>query len=484
MYRVIFTSILFLLCCKVFSQELISDVIEKRIIINASNNQEDSLKYFYNYAKLHNVVSNKMNTFLGDFYLQREKYRVALKYYEASYKRDSYNINTHYGLYICYGYLGMADQQNLLADKFTIAQCEFYQHKKSKLESVSFYSGTLLSNNFQKNKNIDLAGSNKYFGSIDRNGSLQYLYASAQYRVTNRFTVLASINSNKINSNQQFQYEYFTGNSIHYKRNRPVDLPVSEPQPPDSVVNETRFKDTTISYKFSQPIFYTQLSYLLTSSLKFKFTYGVTKTSFNVLDDTPYYFHSNDLRKIKITDIEATAGLIATYRKPHYEITCRFFAMPFSKFNLVPFVMPSDSDRTQFDLSATYYPFQKYSFSVRAQASYLNTQNSNSKFVFGYELNAMITKKLWLNALFQHNNFKNFIDLEGAVVYNIDDLIKNKMAIKVLYYVGKHLEISAQYGILQRSSTYTMVTKENAFPIKTKFKYNNQLINAGVKWIF
>jgi len=146
--------------------------------------------------------------------------------------------------------------------------------------------------------------------------------------------------------------------------------------------------------------------------------------------------------------------------------------------------MPSDSDRTQFDLSATYYPFQKYSFSVRAQASYLNTQNSNSKFVFGYELNAMITKKLWLNALFQHNNFKNFIDLEGAVVYNIDDLIKNKMAIKVLYYVGKHLEISAQYGILQRSSTYTMVTKENAFPIKTKFKYNNQLINAGVKWIF
>jgi tetratricopeptide (TPR) repeat protein len=194
MYRVIFTSILFLLCCKVFSQELTSDVIEKRIIINASNNQEDSLKYFYNYAKLHNVVSNKMNTFLGDFYLQRKKYSKALKYYEASYKRDSYNINTHYGLYICYGYLGMADQQNLLADKFTIAQCEFYEHKKSKLESVSFYSGTLISNNFQKNKNIDLAGSNKYFGSIDRNGSLQYLYASAQYRVTNRFTVLASIN--------------------------------------------------------------------------------------------------------------------------------------------------------------------------------------------------------------------------------------------------------------------------------------------------
>jgi hypothetical protein len=269
------------------------------------------------------------------------------------------------------------------------------------------------------------------------------------------------------------------------RRKKPADAPINAQEPTDSVlVPETKFKDTTISYKVSQPIIHTQLAYIVSKTLKVKFTYSVTHTSFTQHDATPLYFHDNKLRTTVTNNIESTIGLIANYRKPHYEVAVRFFAMPFSKLNLVPFVMQSDSDRTQFDLSATYFPFQKNTFSVRAQASYLNTQNSYSKFVFGYELNSMITKKLWLNLIVQHNNLKNFIDLEGAVVYNIYDVIKNKYALKLLYYAGKHIEVSLQYGLLQRNSKYTTIAAAGNFPTQTKFNYNNQLINGGLKWIF
>jgi hypothetical protein len=233
-----------------------------------------------------------------------------------------------------------------------------------------------------------------------------------------------------------------------------------------------------------QPIAYIQLAYVLSKDIKVKFAYAVTNTAYSLLNPTPMEVHSNQFRNEQTTKFECTVGLMLQYRKPHYQVDVRGFVMPFSPLNFAPLLMRSDSDRTQLDAALTYFPLQKNTLSIKVQGSWSNTQNSYAKLIYSYEINAQIIKKLWVNLQYQHNNLKNFIDMEGAVVYNIDDVIHSKLAARFIYYLNKHIELSIQYGFMNRTGNYKYIVRAGSPQYQNEYRYNNQILNGGLKWNF
>lgn len=441
-----------------------SDIIEAKLIYFTSIAEEDSVNYYSELAEKKNLFTNQGYISVGDFHLFKKHYATALKYYDKALANNHYNPLLHYYMNVCYGYLGMYDQKHFLSKYYNEKQVEYYQYKKNKLEYLSYFGGTLASNNLSKNAAIDITNGSNFFGKIDRTGSLYFNYLSAQYRFKSRFTLIGSINYNTIIGNQQFNYEYFTGT------------------PPQRV--DTAYKIKLSDYKVIQPIGYLQLAYISHKNLKLKLSYGVTNTRYTLLSASPLEAHRDTFKTERTNHFECTVGLMLQYRKPHYQIDVRGFVMPFSKLALLPIPTLSDSDRTQADVSFTYFPLSTNIVSVKAQASVCNTQNTFAKLVYTYEVNAQVYKKLWVNVQYQHNNLKNFIDLEGAVVYNIDDVIKSKIAARFTYYVNQHWELALQYGFMNRTGTYESLQSPGKLLQTTEYKYSNQIINGGVKWNF
>jgi len=451
-----------------FAQNLSSIDLEKKVVYYERLNNEDSLIYYYQMAKSKNLISTKLPVMVGDFYFNKKQYAKAITYYEYALNNDWFNTNLHYKAYVCYGNLGMTDQQRNLTNYFLKSELESYKIKKSGLENISFFSGMLISNIYKKTNKLDLNGSGNTYGSIDRTGNLNFMYASVQYKMNSRFSLMASFNQNNISGNQQFQYKGDSIGKIEPPNQKPITI-YSQ-------------KDVSFKYSVSQPILFTQVSYILNTIFKFKLSYALTKTNYTLIQSDPKNIIENKFISNTSNNTESTLGFITEYRKPSYNIAARFFVMPFSNKNYIPLIMKSDSDRTQFDLAFTYYPFQTYKLSIKAQASLLNTQNSYQKYVFNYDVNWNAYKNVWFNLSFIHNNLKNYIDMEGAVVYNIDDIIKNKLALKLIYYNGKNLEFSLQVGMLNRTGKYSYIQREGTPILYNKTSYKNLLINGGIKW--
>ena len=458
-----------MLCILLYSEVLVaqkisSDIIEAKLIYFSNVGDADSVFHYTNIATKDELFTNEALLAVGGFYLKQQQYAKALNYFEKSLQNNHYNPLLHYYLNICYSNLGMYDQQHFISKYYNEKQIEYYQYKKNKLENISFYSGGLISNNLSKNANMDITNGNRFYSRVDRTGSLYFNYLSLQYRFKSRFTLIGSLNYNLINGNQQFNYEYF----LH--------------TPPHK--GDTAYSILHKNFKVMQPITYIQLAYVLSKDIKVKFAYAVTNTAYSLLNPTPMEVHNNQFRNEQTTKLECTVGLMLQYRKPHYQVDVRGFVMPFSPLNFAPLLMRSDSDRTQLDAAFTYFPLQKNTLSIKVQGSWSNTQNSYAKLIYSYEINAQIIKKLWVNLQYQHNNLKNFIDMEGAVVYNIDDVIHSKLAARFIYYLNKHIELSIQYGFMNRTGNYKYIVRAGSPQYQNEYRYNNQILNGGLKWNF
>lgn len=456
MFRIVLFGFLIFETFFVSAQTISSETIETNVQYFYSINNIDSMKFYYILAEKHNITSNKLNTFVGEYYFQKKMFAEAIPYFESVNSNDSYNIQNQYYLFVCYGELGMTDHQSILASKFTQAQSSYYKVSKQKIENISIGTGVLLSNNESRNILSQLTSNKNYYSYSNRIGNLSFNYLSFRYKASHRVNFSGYFNSNAISVAQQFQYTA-SGNKTN---------------------------DTVINHQVKQPNGFFQLSYLLTKNSKLKVSYGLTKTSGAFINPYSAYILNNQFTNINFSNLECLVGVIAEYRKPHFALASRFFVMPFSNRNFFPVLMQSDSDRTQLDIEGTIIPFQRNNFSFRGQVSLLNTQNTPTKLVYAFEVNSKLTKKLWLNTSFSMNNLKNFIDAEGAVIYNTNDIIKNRFALKLLYYWGKHLELNTQFGWLNRKGQFTFLSTESSNWTIKEITYSNKLITGGIKWNF
>jgi len=477
MYRiaVILTFALLFFTNNLVAQTKLSSLdYESKIYNFAGVNNEDSMLYYYKMAKKNKVLINTMQRVLGNYYFYKNDFSKALSYYEEAFKFDKYNTTLHYNMTVCNGYLGLTDRENFIAERFNEKQKEYYGIKKHGFINAEIYCGYFANNNLKKNANLNLSGNDSVFGKIVRTGALKFLYAATAFKINSRFNVYASINYNGIGGNTEYQFK----------------TPEPPPNKDTTKKPHPKFDNKKFDYNVKQNIFCTKFDYQINFNLKAKVAYTLLNTYYTLKEFEKKKFtddKKNDRDTIMFRDsatniYEALIGLMLNYRKPHYSIDVRAFYLPFSTKNFL--ALPKDSNRMQADISIAYFPFQQYKGYVRFQASVLNTEKTNPHLVFTYDASYKIYRNLWANVTYQHNNLKNFIDAEGAIIYNTDDIVKNKFTIKFLYYFGKHIEASVQLGIMNRKGTYQTFDNERQVLKINYITYRNNIFIGGLKWIF
>ncbi|HOF46459.1 MAG TPA: tetratricopeptide repeat protein [Bacteroidales bacterium] len=132
-------------------------------------------------------------------------------------------------------------------------------------------------------------------------------------------------------------------------------------------------------------------------------------------------------------------------------------------------------------IQLTYFPLGNLNFYGSTSATLIldNNKNRPRNAVFSQKIGVRLFGKMWLDGMISVGNHLNYITERSFVVYDTYDPIKFISSLSLSYYFKK-ITLSATYSWTQREGW----ALTNYYTELLMYKYNNHLINLGLKWNF
>jgi len=226
--------------------------------------------------------------------------------------------------------------------------------------------------------------------------------------------------------------------------------------------------DTLIKYKSFQNEYYGSLSLLLKRNLKVVGSYHYidvrSKNIFVTYDNFMYKTTNEDVR---IDNNVISLSLEKTVNK---------------LVSGINFVNSHINNKTQYQYGGfvVYYPSGNLNSYIGYNFS-LHEENKNTSFINNVFVGGMLISKfkLWGELNYTEGDIYNYSEKNAFVVYNMQEIIKNRLNVSIILPVNKKLELSLRYYYSKREGQE--IVYDNVLHDKKMYYYNN-LILSGIKW--
>lgn len=113
-------------------------------------------------------------------------------------------------------------------------------------------------------------------------------------------------------------------------------------------------------------------------------------------------------------------------------------------------------------------------------------QISENNLVYNIGFGFKVFDKLWLENYFHYGKIKDYQEQNGLFIYNSAFYEYWKSKLKLMYIVNKNFSINISGELFKKELNYINFKNEIPFPIMDfqKVKFNEYLINGGIKWNF
>lgn len=141
----------------------------------------------------------------------------------------------------------------------------------------------------------------------------------------------------------------------------------------------------------------------------------------------------------------------------------------------------ASSNQFHSTIQLTYYPFGNLNFYGTSSGTLIfdNHEKRGTQTVFSQKIGVKLFGNMWLDGMVSIGDHLNHMADYSFVVYDTYDPIKLITNVSLSYYFKK-LTLSATYSWTQREGW----ALTNYYTELLMYKYNNQLINLGLKWNF
>jgi hypothetical protein len=136
----------------------------------------------------------------------------------------------------------------------------------------------------------------------------------------------------------------------------------------------------------------------------------------------------------------------------------------------------------QVNLQVIVYPAGNLNFFLTPEASLHFDENvSGAKFVF-VQSAGIKTGPFWLSFDYAVGNMKNFFSVDGLVVYNMPELIRQKKGISVWLPLLKYrMEATLRLGRSEKKGTTFVYTDLDDF-VPENYRFNENSFLFSIKW--
>jgi hypothetical protein len=143
----------------------------------------------------------------------------------------------------------------------------------------------------------------------------------------------------------------------------------------------------------------------------------------------------------------------------------------------------------QLGVSLTYFPLGNLNFYGTTSLTGF-FQGKDKRLFVSQVLGAKITPWMWGEANFYLGNYTNANIFNGAIVYNNSDIIDYRAGATLVFFVGKHLQLSLIYQYFRKESTQYYYTKTedpytheiNAIQQTKHNPYHTNTLIGGITW--
>lgn len=176
------------------------------------------------------------------------------------------------------------------------------------------------------------------------------------------------------------------------------------------------------------------------------------------------------IRSSQTTDYNISALVFVNKRFTYF--------MPEISFGYSDFATSNQFHST---VQLTYYPLGNLNFYGTSSGTLIfdNHEKRGTQTVFTQKIGVKLFGNMWLDGMVSVGNHLNHMAEHSFVVYDTYDPIKLITNVSLSYYFKK-LTVSATYSWTQREGW----ALTNYYTELLMYKYNNQLINLGLKWNF
>jgi len=409
----------------------------------------DSLICIGNKAIEENIDYYYLRVRLGVAYYSIKKFMNAVIHFEHALKFNSQSEFAMEYLYYSYIYSGRETESQLLSKSFSdTLKSKIKIPKNIIVSGIYTEGGYIISNNENKNQQIDFDGSANIYGETDLSKDKYYFNIGLQHNMGKKLSIYQSYNHLTINQTKIIEFN----NAIQHLDN----------------------------YLIYQQEYYISAAWFMKNGYKLN----------------PAFHYSNMKSK---TDNAAFDTIKNNY------IASLSLLKHFSNTNVSIFTTYSDFDKNmqiQAGLLLTIYPFNnlklysttgiinKNNFVKTPPAETKNKKGNNtsgmditSDFVFYELLGVNLYKQNWLEISAIYGDLKNYNEKNAMVIYNTFDKINYKLEANLFFQLIKQLRLSLGYQYFDFTGTYY---RQNSFlpkDIQTiKTNYQNHLITGGIKW--
>ena len=450
---------------------------------------------------------------MGIAALETGKPAIAAKHFQKALEFNQNDPVAQGYLYDSYLEMGKTNRAWKLAGTFNPAMKSSLNTRMKAVESVDVMGGYIFSNNYEKNSDLYLMGSDSLFGKQKMYGDERYLHAGLRFNISPTVSLFASYNNINVQTRSNFEF-------ITYKEGTTtIDTSWGYIRYPDTIPDTNRLT-------FSNPMTQNEI-YL---NMRFQFNKGwaltlysnvlflnVNKTKANyeavTFTDTAYYVDATGEYELfdyqtdsyNFTSLDSSfVNWVAGFDLEKDINTVLFsFTGSFSQLN--------KGTQLQLGLSALYYPFGNTSFYGSSGALFFNgssqenTGNNNdngnsrghgngqnnsgrynaeNRFIFIQKLGIRLFKSAWLEGDVYFGNLNN-VNLNNAfIVYNLPENINLSLGLNFTVMVTRHLELGLYYRYMDKSGNYFTFDQEHTRYKNFLFNYQTQNIIGGIKWTF
>lgn len=383
---------------------------------------------------------------LGVAYYESHDYRTAATHLEKAY---TFNNGDHYLLeYLYYSYLfggRECDAQWIAAELPKYLKLKTSTKENKWIRSIYAEGGTSLSNNFNKNQDVDINDTSNIFGTTDLNNRILYGHIGLSHQL-GRF----------LNVYQGFSY-------INIDKKKLIAYPG---------------RDTVFPYKLNQTEYYVNLDFVPIKSWKITpFFHGqlVKSTSIDAIYDSVTNTYSTFPDETSLSQIIVGATLQKEWQK-----FCFGAFFSFSNINY--------AKQRQLGVTVTWFPKGNTDLYTYTAITWLNEykQPTDSKleknrFIIDQNIGKKIYTKLWVEIGATLGDLTHYNEKNGFVVYNSSDKINYRVSASFIIPLTKQIELSLRYQYLGKETDmnyYQTISKQQT---KT-LNYQNNNILGGIKW--
>ncbi|NOX84996.1 MAG: tetratricopeptide repeat protein [Chlorobi bacterium] len=437
-------------------------------------------------------------------------FKKALKFNQNDPVAQGYLYDSHLEM-------GKTNRAWKLAGKFNPALRSSLTTKMKTVESVDLMGGYIFSNNYEKNNDLYLMGSDSLFGKQRMYGNEQYLHAGIKFNFSPTVSMYASFNNINIQTRSNFEY-------ISYKEGTiTIDTSWGYIRYPDTIPDTSR-------QSFSNPM--KQNEVYLNMRLQFNKGWALTLYS-NILFVNVNKTKAN-YEAITVTDTAYYVDATGDYELFDYITDSYTFTNVDSSFvnwvagfnlekdiNTVTFSLTGSfsqinkGNQLQGGVSALYYPFGNTRFYGYTGFLFFNNfyseeggnnnngnkpdnerrhgngnnnnpgrYNAESRVVFSQKLGVQLFKSGWLEGEVYYGNLNALNLNDGFIVFNQPDKINLSLGLTFTVLITRHLELGIYYRYMDKSGNYFTFDKEHTRYQNFSFNYQTQNLIGGIKWRF